>query len=213
MVMTRVRVFTSVLMCALVVASAAPAAQAETTQNALRVLNSLPVSPERGTGYDRDFFRHWSDFDGDGCDTRREVLAEERLAGAVRGCDVVNGSWTSRFDGVITGDPRDFDIDHFVPLKEAWDSGAYRWSARERERFANDLGYSGSLVAVTASSNRSKSDRDPADWMPEQQRCWYAKTWIAVKYRWRLAVDTKEKSALTSILQGCSPRMRVPDLA
>lgn len=203
--------------CALVLAGLAglqaPAAHAETTQNAIRVLNSLPVSPERGSEYDRDLFRHWSDLDGDGCDTRREVLADERVAGTIRGCDVVNGSWTSRFDGVTTNNPRDFDIDHFVPLKEAWDSGAYRWSARERERFANDLGYAGSLIAVTASSNRSKSDRDPAEWMPAQQRCWYAKTWVAVKYRWRLAVDSAEKSALTAILKGCSPRMRVPDLA
>lgn len=196
-----------------VVCSELPAAQAETTQNAVRVLNSLPVSPERGSGYDRDLFRHWSDLDGDGCDTRREVLADERVAGTIRGCDVVNGSWISRFDGATTSNPRDFDIDHFVPLKEAWDSGAYRWTARERERFANDLGYAGSLIAVTASSNRSKSDRDPAEWMPAQQRCWYAKTWVAVKYRWRLAVDSAEKSALTAILKGCSPRMRVPDLA
>lgn len=213
MLITRVQVFTSAFLVAAIAVCIASPANAETTQNALRVLNSLPVSPERSSGYDRDLFRHWSDLDDDGCDTRREVLAEERVAGTVRGCDVVEGSWTSRFDGATTSNPRDFDIDHFVPLKEAWDSGAYRWTARERERFANDLGYSGSLIAVTASSNRSKSDRDPAEWLPDQQRCWYAKTWIAVKYRWRLAVDTQEKSALTSILHTCSPQLRVPDLA
>ncbi len=76
-----------------------------------------------------------------------------------------------------------------------------------------DAGYAGSLIAVSASSNRSKSDRDPTDWLPERARCKYAKTWIAVKYRWRLAVDSQEKSELSRILRGCSPTMKVPSLA
>ncbi len=191
---------------------ATPAA-ADSRRDAIRVLNSLPVSVERPNGYDRDLFRHWSDLDGDGCNTREEVLIDERIAGEVMGCDVVNGRWRSAYDGDVTTNPSSFDIDHFVPLKEAWASGAWRWNAGTRERFANDLGYAGSLIAVSASSNRSKSDRDPAEWLPERAVCKYAKTWVAVKFRWRLAVDTTEKSELTRILRGCSPKMRVPSLA
>lgn len=188
-------------------------ANADTRQNALRVLNSLPVVPEQASGYDRDLFRHWSDLDGDGCDTRESVLIDERVEGRVTGCEVIGGTWKSRYDGMTTTDPSGFDIDHFVPLKEAWDSGAWRWSASTRERFANDLDYAGALIAVSASSNRSKSDRDPAEWLPERGLCGYAKTWIAVKFRWRLAVDSQEKSELTRILRGCSPMMRVPSVA
>jgi hypothetical protein len=191
---------------------ATPAA-ADSRRDAIRVLNSLPVSVERPTGYDRDLFRHWSDLDGDGCNTREQVLIDERVSGEVRGCDVVDGRWRSAYDGDVTTNPSSFDIDHYVPLKEAWDSGAWRWNAGTRERFANDLGYAGALIAVSASSNRSKSDRDPAEWLPERSVCKYAKTWIAVKFRWRLAVDTTEKSELTRILRGCSPKMRVPSLA
>lgn len=201
-----------VLIALLCVAVAAPA-HAASREPALRVLNSLPVSPERGDGYDRDLFRHWSDLDGDGCDTREEVLAIERAAGQVRGCRVVDGVWVSRYDGRRTTQSRTFDIDHMVALKEAWDSGAWRWDARTREAFANDQGYAGSLIAVTAGSNRSKSDRDPTEWLPEQDVCWYAKTWVAVKYRWRLAVDAAEKSTLTRILRGCPPLMNVPTIA
>ncbi|MGA0209690.1 MAG: HNH endonuclease family protein [Candidatus Nanopelagicales bacterium] len=182
-------------------------------RDAVRVLDALPVSPEQASGYDRDLFRHWSDLDGDGCNTREQVLIDERKAGQVRGCDVMGGRWRSVYDGDVTSNPSSFDIDHYVPLKEAWDSGAWRWNAATRERFANDLGYAGALIAVSASSNRSKSDRDPAEWLPERGICAYAKTWIAVKFRWRLAVDTTEKSALRRILQGCSPMMRVPTLA
>ena len=191
---------------------ATPAA-ADSRRDAIRVLNSLPVSIERPNGYDRELFRHWSDLDRDGCNTREQVLIDERIAGQVVGCDVVGGRWRSAYDGDVTTNPSSFDIDHYVPLKEAWDSGAWRWNAGTRERFANDLGFAGALIAVSASSNRSKSDRDPAEWLPERAVCKYAKTWVAVKFRWRLAVDTTEKSELTRILRGCSPKMRVPSLA
>jgi hypothetical protein len=188
-------------------------AAADPRRDAIRVLNSLPVSIERPDNYDRELFRHWSDLDGDGCNAREQVLIDERVAGEVVGCDVVGGRWRSAYDGDVTTNPSAFDVDHYVPLKEAWDSGAWRWNAATRERFANDLGFAGALIAVSASSNRSKSDRDPAEWLPERGVCKYAKTWVAVKFRWRLAVDTTEKSALTQILRGCSSKMRVPSLA
>jgi hypothetical protein len=202
------------VVCALTVglASMAPAS-ADTRRDSQRVLNSLPVSAERVGGYDRDLFDHWSDLDGDGCSTREEVLIDERVSGQVAGCEVVGGRWRSLYDGDRTTNPSRFDIDHMVPLKEAWDSGAWRWTPATRERFANDVGYAGSLIAVSASSNRSKSDRDPSDWLPERAKCKYVKTWIAVKYRWRLAVDSQEKSELSRILRGCSPTMKVPLLA
>lgn len=182
---------------------------------ATMVLNALPVSPERTAGYDREDFRHWVDDDGDGCDTREEVLIAERVAGRVIGCTVVGGRWRSAYDGIVTTNPSTFDIDHRVALGDAWASGAWRWTADTKERFANDLAFGPSLIAVSASSNRSKGDRDPAEWMPPQasQRCTYVKQWIAVKFRWGLAVDSAEKSALGRLLEGCPPLMRVPPRA
>ena len=191
---------------------AAPSAQAATRKPAVQLLNSLPVAAEETSGYSRDLFRHWIR-QADGCTTRQDVLIDERTAGSVSGCSVVNGRWTSFYDGVTTTNPRSLDIDHMVPLKEAWDSGAWRWNAATRQAYANDLGYGLSLVAVTASANRSKSDRDPAEWMPARGRCSYAKAWIGVKYRWRLSVDAPEKRALASALQGCPTTMTVPPIA
>jgi hypothetical protein len=100
---------------------------------------------------------------------------------------------------------RDLDIDHMVPLAESWDSGASTWSASERQAYANELGDARSLIAVFASSNRSKGDQDPAEWMPPAQdyRCTYATTWVAVKTRWGLSVDPAESEALEGILAGC----------
>ncbi len=191
----------------------APPAEAANRQPAVKVLSSLPVSSEVDSGYSRDLFRHWIDASGDGCDTREEVLISERVSGTVVGCRVIGGRWRSLYDGAVTSNSSSFDVDHMVPLKEAWDSGAWRWSAGTREDYANDLGYAHSLVAVSASSNRSKSDRDPTEWLPPLGRCAYAKYWIGVKYRWRLSVNPAEKSTLTRVLAGCPPLMVLPALA
>lgn len=191
----------------------APPAEAANRQPALKVLSSLPVSSEVDSGYSRELFRHWIDAGGDGCDTREEVLIAERISGSVVGCRVVGGRWRSLYDGAVTSNSSSFDVDHMVPLKEAWDSGAWRWSAVTREDFANDLGYAHSLIAVSASSNRSKSDRDPTEWLPALGRCAYAKYWIGVKYRWRLSVNPAEKSTLARVLAGCPPLMVLPALA
>ena len=202
--------------CALAAALVASAismgsvAQAADTVNAVTVLNSLPVSNENRSGYSRELFRHWVIDPSTGCDTRELVLIDERVSGAVRGCSVVGGVWRSSYDGATTSNPSTFDIDHVVPLAEAWDSGAWRWSSGTRQAYANDRVFGGSLIAVTASSNRSKGDQDPSEWLPQQRRCSYAKTWVAVKFRWRLAVDATEKSALNRILAACSPTMALP---
>ena len=78
-----------------------------------------------------------------------------------RGCDLAGGSWVSPYDGRGYRDPTKLQIDHLVPLSEAWKSGAYRWTNTTRQRFANDLGYGNSLIAVTSRENMSKGDRSP----------------------------------------------------
>ena len=183
--------------------------------DALSVLAMLTVSTEVRTGYDRALFRHWIDADGDGCDTREEVLlAESTIPAQVStGCRITSGRWVSAFDGVQTLDPSTFDVDHLVPLAEAWDSGARRWNAATRQAFANDLEFEGSLIAVSASSNRSKGDRDPAEWLPakDSYRCTYVTTWVAVKYRWSLSIDPVESNALRRDLTSCgNPVIALP---
>ena len=176
---------------------------------ALAVLDALTVAAEQPSGYDRDLFRHWVDEDGDGCDTRREVLLAEAMIVPAQGsrCSLSDGEWISRYDGLTEqGNGRGFDVDHLVPLAEAWQSGARGWTADRRERYANDLGYEHSLIAVSARSNRSKGARDPATWLPPSagQHCWYAAAWVAVKTRWSLTVDPTEGDTLESILSSCS---------
>ncbi|KUN29237.1 hypothetical protein AQJ23_00105 [Streptomyces antibioticus] len=170
-------------------------------------LAALTVRDEDRTGYSRDKFRHWIDADRDGCSTRNEVLIEEAVTAPTVGanCALTGGSWYSPYDDVYFTVARSLDIDHLVPLAEAWDSGASAWTSKERQDYANDLDDARALIAVSAASNRSKSDQDPATWQPPATgyRCTYATDWIAIKTRWQLAIDTAEQAALTGILDDC----------
>jgi hypothetical protein len=169
------------------------------------LLTELVVTNEAfGSSYKRSSFRHWIDADSNGCDTRRDVLAAESTK-PVNCRTLSGGAWVSAFDGVRTTNASGFDVDHMVPLKEAWESGAHSWDSATRTSFANDLAYEHSLIAVSARSNRSKSDRDPNNWMPPTSSfdCQYVGRWIAVKYRWSLSVDPAEKSFLESKLASC----------
>lgn len=166
----------------------------------------LRVAEAVGTGYDRELFDHWVDDDGNCRDTRHEVLAVESHT-EVSGCRIAVGEWQSYYDGLAWTASSDVDVDHMVPLAEAWGSGAFGWAADTRRRFANDLDDDRSLVAVTDNVNQAKGDRDPAEWLPDQQVCRYVAEWVAVKTRWSLAVDPAERDALVTAAGDCSDQV------
>ena len=98
---------------------------------------------------------------------RKVLKAEAVIAPAQEArCAPTGGERYSPYDDRYLNGARGLDIDHLVPLAEAWDSGAYAWSAAEREAYANDLGDTRAQIAVSAASNRSKADQDPATWLP-----------------------------------------------
>ncbi|MEU5539959.1 HNH endonuclease family protein [Streptomyces sp. NPDC020362] len=88
---------------------------------------------------------------------------------------------------------------------EAWDSGADGWTAMEREAYANDLGDDRELIAVSAATNRSKTDQDPSTWLSPGigYRCQYVTDWVADKIRWGLSIGPVEQSALADLLDSC----------
>ncbi|HOT79742.1 MAG TPA: HNH endonuclease family protein [Microthrixaceae bacterium] len=179
------------------------------TATATQLLEALPVAEPITAGYTRESFKHWSDLDNDCFDARQQVLRDESTSQAQVDvgsyCTVVAGDWVSIYDGKEFTDPGELDVDHFVPLSEAWKSGANTWDAGRREAYANDVTDPGHLVAVSATSNRSKGDKDPARWLPpvQETRCWYVENWVSVKTRWGLSVDAAEKSAIARTLEAC----------
>ncbi|KAF7172136.1 hypothetical protein CNMCM5623_004390 [Aspergillus felis] len=175
------------------------------TATAQSELAALTVAPQGSEdGYSRKLFPHWIS-QGGGCNTREVVLARD-------GTDVVensscyptSGSWYSPYDGVTVTVARDVDIDHFVPLANAWRSGASAWTTAQRQAFANDL-TNPQLVAVSHTVNEAKSDSGPEDWKPPltSYYCTYAKMWVKVKYVYSLTITSDEKTALVSMLDTC----------
>ncbi|MFI6019097.1 DUF1524 domain-containing protein [Streptomyces sp. NPDC051287] len=170
-------------------------------------LDELTVAaPHSMTGYSRSKFPHWVTQYGN-CDTREVVLARD-------GQDVVQddqcraaaGVWVSAYDGKVSTRPSsEVDIDHVVPLANAWRSGADRWDTAIRRMFANDLD-SPQVIAVSASSNRQKGDQSPDQWVPPLRSFWctYGRAWTHVKYVYGLNITEAEKNMLAEMVDTCS---------
>lgn len=187
-----------------------PATATEGSAQIQRLLDALPVRAESNRGYSRERFDDWQT-QANGCDTRQLLLIAEARGGTRRGCDMRGARWFSYLDGVTTRNPSTFDIDHTVALAEAWGSGAKGWTRARRDAFANDLGYRDSLIATSASSNRSKADSPPTTWTAPRRagQCRLVQAWIAVKWRWGLSVDSREMAGLERQLATC-PEQVVP---
>lgn len=153
-------------------------------------------------------FGDWVDADHDGEDTRQEVLAAESWVPVARDAhrEVSGGLWVGPYAGFVTRDPADLDIDHMVPLCEAWASGAHAWSAERRVEYANSLATDHHLIATWKSTNRSKGKKDPAGWLPPNRAYWctYLRHWVAIKRDWGLSMDPDEEVAVKRGLQVCA---------
>ncbi len=168
-------------------------------------LASLTVKADGSqTGYSRDKFPHWID-QGNSCNTREVVLKRDGT-NVVTGsdCAPTAGSWKSPYDGETWTAASDVDIDHVVPLADAWRTGASSWTTAQRQAYANDLS-DPQLIAVTDNVNQEKGDKSPDQWKPPLVSYWctYARMWVAVKYKFKLTINTAEKSALTDMLGRC----------
>jgi len=161
------------------------------------------------TVYRRSLYKHWVDADGDCQDTRQEVLVRDATGKITfekpRKCVVIRGQWLDPYTGTTFKEPRQLDVDHVVPLKNAHESGAWKWSAAKREEYANYLKDSRHLLAVKASENRKKGAKGPDDYMPPDTefRCEYVKAWMKIKRDWDLSFTDPEWNAVSDINQHC----------
>lgn len=187
---------------------AVPAEAATVYKGSLRsAARALPVAVEGNTGYDRDrYFGTWKDLNRDCQNTRAEVLVQEskvRATFSSRGCTVSKGKWVTTWDNRTHYYASTVQIDHHVPVHEAWGSGARNWTQARRVAFYNDLGDGRALNAQTSALNSSKQAKGPEAWMPPKNRCKYVADWVAVKIRWGLKVDKTERAALIRYADSC----------
>ena len=127
----------------------------------------------------------WTDVDGDGCDTRNEILArdltdpdfsrtdgiQDREEGHGQGAGVCPDAtvWSGTLQDPYTGRRITFtrgqdtsaavQIDHVVPLNYLYAHGAWQWDERTRLLAANDPL---NLIAVDGEANQAKGACGPA---------------------------------------------------
>ncbi|WP_345365558.1 GmrSD restriction endonuclease domain-containing protein [Actinoallomurus liliacearum] len=194
---------------AAVLAPAAPASadppEAPPVATARKELAHLTIAaPHSMAGYSRAKFPHWIE-QGNNCSTREVVLKRDGQGVTTDAeCRAVSGTWISHYDGKILASAAGVDIDHVVPLANAWRSGADAWTTPRRKAFANDLS-DPQLIAVSAASNRAKGDQSPDQWKPPAASYWctYARMWTHIKYLYALNVTQPEETALTTMLDTC----------
>jgi len=171
-------------------------------------------------GYKRDSYQHWTDDDDDCLDKRAETLIKDRIRGSklevefkTRGCSVTAGEWYDwySFDEEtkkppIINDPKKIDVDHIVPLSNAHLSGAWAWSKRKKQEYANKIDSAlPHLIAVSQKENRSKGAKSPDQYMPENKsfQCKYIELWTRIKRKWDLSMSSTEKVFIGTELSRC----------
>lgn len=188
-----------------------PLARADMT-----ALDALPVHPgESMDGYARSQFGPpWTDDNDDElghnhCDTRDDILARDLTDVVFKGrCTVTAGVLHDPYTGRVIQFRRgpatstQIQIDHVVPLADAWRTGAQHLTAQQRTDLANDPR---NLLAVEGHANTVKSDQDASQWLPPNEafHCAYVEKQIAVKATYRLWVTPDEKNAMRKVLSSC----------
>lgn len=191
--------------------TAAGAPTPPTTEEARAMLSDLPVAPaDSMAGYSREEFPHWASDAGtfgwtepDGsCDVRDVALIRDGQGVRVDGDCSVTGTWLDPYTGTTLTDSSDVDIDHVVPLANAWRSGASGWSGSDREAYANDPAV---LLSADAGANRRKGDKGPEAWKPPNTayHCEYARRWVGIKSEWEMTINAAERDALEVMLATC----------
>lgn len=176
---------------------------AEEVAEAQRTLDSLVVQTENGAGYDRDAQFGKSFNTGMAGAVERRDVPTATFRNDSPQARIVDGFFTDPYTGeqvhVIGGQSYDADIDHLVPLSEAYGSGASSWTKAQGVAFANDMN---NLVYTASGVNRSKGDDDAGEWLPsyEPAQCIYVISQIQIKGQYKLSVDTAEKVAMQQII-------------
>ncbi|MGL5254288.1 MAG: HNH endonuclease [Brevinema sp.] len=172
-------------------------------KDTLKDLKKLSASPQK---YQRSDWNHWIDEDGNGLNTRHEILKRQSLrAVRIKDNKVVDGLWFSVYTGEFFYDPKLLDIDHVVPLKNAHDTGGSNWEPQKKQDYANDL-REGHLLAVSGVANREKGAKSPLEWLPPNTSysCSYIRTWVKIKKRWGL-----EQEDLTEVSNKVCRRSKI----
>lgn len=174
-----------------------------------------PLPPEK---YVRQkHFGVWIDFPNDHtCLTTRGLVLERESKTPIQvypkdPCFVAQGSWFDPYTDHFYSKATEVEIDHVVPLKNAYISGAFRWPWKIRCAYFNFLGNRTHLIPIESSVNRDKSDKSIEQWLPPNQKyyCQYVSNWLRNKAIWNLMMSENEVRAIIQIVKSfrCDPNL------
>ncbi|MFV0484760.1 MAG: HNH endonuclease family protein [Candidatus Saccharimonadales bacterium] len=154
----------------------------------------------------KDFYSNWSTYEG--CDMRNVILQRDLKDTVLEKCIVMTGVLEDPYTGKTinfvrgSGTSSAVQIDHVVALSNAWGTGAMKLDDEQRHSLSQDPL---NLLAVDGPANSKKSDKDAADWLPENVafQCEYVARQISVKFKYVLWVTEPEKTAMEGVLETC----------
>lgn len=177
-------------------------------QNLIRLLVWSESDQKRATpavDYDRTKqFGHWVRFKNSKVcyNTRALVLLRDSVVQAKstdeKPCTIEQGEWFDPYSNQKFTSDDQVQIDHMVPLKEAYLAGAHEWTQAKRCVYANFMGFKPHLIAASNFENQSKSDQTPENYLPPSRDyvCTYLKNWLSVKLIWKMSMTKSEASAI-----------------
>jgi len=186
-------------------------------EEALTVLSSMALFAYNDSctdTYEREDWKHWSDFDNDGINTRHEELIAESLSDVTMtatGRSVSEGLWDLVYTTGQTNSPGDLDAEHSTPLGLAHcivDSMGLSLDENTREEFAN---HPTLTFVADKGENRARGAKSWADspwgegWFPSNRNMHCP--WIAIQIQLRneygMGITSDEKSIAERVLSEC----------
>ncbi|MDQ1294895.1 MAG: hypothetical protein QG608_2780 [Actinomycetota bacterium] len=188
-----------------------------TAHQVLLALRDRPVrTAARVPGYARSYFGGgWPDPDGNGCDTRNDILRRDlrqveslsRTDPCIVGAGILREPFTGRSITFrrTTATSGLVRVGHVVSLVDAWSAGASLWPPGRRVSLANDPF---NLLAVDSRADDRRQGRDVSGWLPENYayQCTYVSRQIAVKAKYDLSITDTERRTFEGVLAVCSDR-------
>lgn len=186
--------------------------------NTLQWIHTRTFPPRPREAYDRaGHFGSWIDLPSDRTcfNTRGLILIRDSQRPVTvfpnDPCFINTGAWNDPYTGRLTMQAKDLQIDHVVPLKNAYISGAFAWTWKTRCAYANFMGNKFHLRAVDSAANMAKGDNTPAQFLPPNRAftCDYLADWLKIKLIWRLMMSERETLAIANLVKaaGCDPRI------
>lgn len=168
----------------------------------------LPLPSEK---YDRKkHFGTWARTETDCQNTRAKILIQTSKKQVTftneQNCTVLEGEWNYSYTGNVYKKAKDLQIDHLVPLKHAYDVGAWGWDNQRRCLFANFLENQFHLQTVSGIENTKKGAQSPDKYVPpnESYVCSYLQEWLMVKTIWNLAITPPEAAGIEKLVRAHS---------